>query len=46
MGSEERFVDEDMEWLSGDEEFVAELKRQGLYDDFEDEGEEAQDGED
>ena len=42
MGSEERFVDEDMEWLSGDEEFVAELKRQGLYDDFED----APDGED
>jgi len=36
MGSEERFVDDDMEWLSGDAEFVAELKRQGLYDDFED----------
>jgi hypothetical protein len=39
MGSEERFVDEGLDWLSGDEEFVAELKRQGLYDDFEDEGE-------
>jgi len=46
MENAERFVDDDMEWLSGDEDFVAELKRQGLYDDFEDEGEEAQDGED
>ena len=33
-----RFVDDDMEWLSGDEEFLAELRRQGLNDDFEDDG--------
>jgi len=36
MENAERFVDDDMDWLSGDDEFLAELIRQGLNDDFED----------